>query len=344
MQGTLWESGTEGFPRVLSCSILHDEIGTDYARWDVHLSNLPSPVLRHRFDDVGRAFVYSPPRFAPSPPSMKGHVHRTDVLSSRGARAIQGAALKAVQVGKPFRAMWTLSVSDDYLSEFLPSDGYDGSQKPLRTLSDEFRRLRQWIADYCRSNGHKPPVYAYSAESKSDGQRDYHPHLHLLTSLVLKRTEFQVFTSLVEAAWGMGSVHMEIIRKPDKAATYLLKAVAYSVKGYEVGQGRVWGRRWSVSREVRAVEERVTVEQSETFAVMLEEVAYLLRECGKERVQTPYGSVTVRGFYPRDGHGSDYAPLAIMLARSELEGVIEEVMRDASVDSATLPDAAGTSF
>lgn len=302
-------------PRVLSCSRLHDETSSEPATW--YGPDEVAAALVKRSDDVGRVFVYSRPRTMPNPPSQKGRVYRTDSLSTKGARAIQGAATKAVQIGQPFRAIWQPTIAPEYLAEFLPSDGYDGSEKPHRTLSAEFRRFWQWVTDYCAANGHKRPVYAYSCESKSDGGRDYHPHMHILTSLVLRRGEWERFKVAAEAAWGLGSIHMEVIRQPEAAARYLLKAVSYSVKGTDGDQGRVWGRRWSVSREVRAIETRTEVGTSDE-AYALEEVAWELREQGKERVKTPVGCVTVRGFYPNPGYGHEHLWIAVAQARAEL--------------------------
>lgn len=310
-QGSLWD----GFSRVLSCSNLHECI---YAI--PHADEVP-PTLVIRSDDVGRYFVYSRPRHTPKPPCQTGKVRCSDALSSKAARVIQGAALKAVQLNRPLRAMWTLSIATPYLDDFLPADGFDGVQKPLKSLSGEFRRLWQWVTDYCRRNGLQRPVYVYSAESKSDGVRDYHPHLHVLTDLLFRREDFVLFAEAIEHAWGIGSVHMEVIRNPRKSASYLLKAVSYSVKGYESGQGRVWGQRWSVSKEIRPVEVRRPREDG-SACWELEEVAMLLRESGVDKVKTPFGSVTVRGYYPSREFDAESVWLACAYARAEL-GVFE---------------------
>jgi len=265
-------------------------------------------------------------------------VYRTDHLSPKGARAIQGASLKAAQIGQPFRAIWQPTVSEGFLSEFLPADGVDGVQKPCRTLSGEFRRFWQWVTDYCAVNGHKRPVYAYTCESKSDGDRDYHPHIHVLTSLVMCRDEFQEFSPLAEAAWGLGSVHMEVIKRPKNAGAYLLKAARYSVKGTVSDQGRVWGRRWSVSRAVRPIERRDEIPLSGGDAYGLEACADLLRDLRKQSARTPFGNVTVRGFYPGEGFSADSLWLAVAYARTELEQLAGEVIADAEMDSSFLRD------
>lgn len=325
-----------GSPRVLSCSRLRDaNAGSD----TVFFGEIGvSPGLVVRSDDVGRSFVYSRPRLAPVAPSQKGRVYRTDYLSSKGARVIQGASLKAVQIGQPFRAIWQPTVSEEFVSEFLPADGVDGVQKPCRTLSDEFRRFWHWVTDYCAVNGHKRPVYAYTCESKSDGDRDYHPHIHVLTSLVMCRDEFEEFAPLAEAAWGLGSVHMEVIKRPKNAGAYLLKAARYSVKGTISDQGRVWGRRWSVSRAVRPVERRDEVPLSGGDAYELEACADLLRDLRKQSARTPFGNVTVRGFYPGEGFSAESLWLAVAYARTELEQRAGEVIADAEMDSSFLRD------
>lgn len=326
--------GLAGSPRVLSCSRLRDGFTPSPPVFPGPVGQSPALVVRS--DDVGRAFVYSRPRLSPTPPAQAGRVYRTDHLSPKGARTVQGAALKAVQIGRPFRAMWSPTVSDAYLQDFLPADGFEGVQKPARTLSGEFRRFWHWVTDWCASNGHPRPVYAYACESKSDGARDYHPHLHVLTSLVLPRAEWYEFAREAEAAWGLGSVHMEVIKRPKNAATYLLKAAEYSVKGASGDQGRVWGRRWSCSRDVRPDETRAPLPESGSDALSLEDAANLLRDLGRESIRTPFGSVTVRGFYPADGFTAADVWLAVAAARTDLTRELQEVRADAEMDSELL--------
>jgi len=272
-------------------------------------------------------------------------VYYSDFLSSKAARTLQGGALKAVQIGKPFKAIWQPTVTDEFLGDFLPADGYNGVQKPLRTLSGEIRRFWELVVCWAERHGYSTPVMECAEESTSDGQREYHPHPHILTSLAVPRHAFPELCQYVEAAWGLGSVHMEIIRQPANASKYLLKAVQYSVKGAQEGQGRVWGRRWGISRDLRVLEVRNDVEGSEGDALRLEEVATMLRDMGMGRVQTPFGSVTPRGFYPSEGYGCDSVMLAVLWAREELQGVIEEVIRRGSMDSEGVPiEAAETPF
>jgi hypothetical protein len=220
--------------------------------------------------------------------------------------------------------MWTFSVTDEYLSEFLPADGYDGVLRPHKTLGGEFHRFQRWLSKYCLANGHEAPVYAWSIESISSGEREYHPHLCCLISLVLRRDEFYSFIPLAEAAYGLGGIHMTVLNHPRGAATYLLKAVKYTVKGQDGNQGRVWGQRWAVSSAIRPVEVREASEDR-SACWELEEVASLMRECGRGSIKTDFGSVTVRGFYPARGFGADDVWLACAAARSELAPMLEAV-------------------
>jgi hypothetical protein len=135
--------------------------------------------------------------------------------------------------------------------------------------------------------------------------------------MLLRRGDFLLFAEAIEEAWGIGSVHMEVIRNPRKSASYLLKAVSYSVKGYETGQGRVWGQRWSVSREIRPIEVR-RAHEDRSACWELEEIAARLRDTGRESVKTPFGMVTVRGFYPARDFDAESVWLACASARAEL--------------------------
>jgi len=269
-------------------------------------------------------FIYATPMHRVTPPPPESRKGYSDALSSKGARAIQAAAQIALERGTPFQAMWVFSVTDEYLPAFLPPDGYDGSGTPRLTMSGELRRFNSHLLLYCQRNGLHRPEYAWVGESKSDGERLYHPHPHYLTTLAVRRSEFEVFSSDIERLWGLGSVHMTVLRNRHHASKYLLKGVGYSVKGTDGSQGRVWGRRWGISKALKHREERIIHPDSVVASGAVVEVANYLRALGLDHVQTPYGTFTVRGFYPEDGITWRQVTMARSIAVATLDEVSSE--------------------
>jgi hypothetical protein len=225
--------------------------------------------------------------------------------------------------------MWVFSVRDSDLDDFLPSDGYDGTEKPAKTLSGELRRFFNAFNDYCDNHGLPRMAYAWAAESESSGARKYHPHAHCLSTLVVPRSQFLDLAENVERIWGLGSVNMTVLRQPRNAAAYCLKGVNYSVKGTDGNQGRVWGRRFGLSRHLRHKEIRSPHEDSLPAALAIVEVANHLRALGQPSVRTAYGVFSPRGFYPHDG----VTWRQVSLARGIALKALEEVKPNASMDS-----------
>jgi len=94
---------------------------------------------------------------------------------------------------------------------------------------------------------------------------------------------------------------MTTLRKPRNAAAYCLKGIRYSAKGVDGNQGKVWGRRYGVSKALCHTEIRTEHEDSAAAAFEIVSIANELREQGKPRCDTAYGCFTPRGFYARDG-------------------------------------------
>lgn len=292
----------------------------------------PEPSVATRSDGgVLPGFIYAAPRSRPIPPDPSTRKGYSSALPSKGARSIQAAAQIAHRSGNPLRAMWVFSINDDNLPDFIPPDGIDGSGKPpAKTLSGELRRFFRGLNSYCRTHNLPHPEYAWAAESASSGERLYHPHVHCLINLLCSFSDFQDFSTDIEHLWGLGSVHMTKLRKPKNASAYCLKGVSYSVKGSDGNQGRIWGRRYGISRALRHKEIRTPHEDSGSAALAIVEVADRLREYDLPAIRTAYGCFTPRGFYPNQGCTWRQVPLA----RGVALALIEEVRPNAKMDQA----------
>jgi hypothetical protein len=287
--------------------------------WAEQLGELPPDSVSTRTDGgVLPDFIYAAPRWHGTPPPPESRRGYSEFLSTRGARTIQAGCEIARRSGTPMRAMWVFSVADEHLPDFLPAGGYDGEGMPEKTLGRELRRFWNLMSTWCRRNGYAKPEFLWAGESKSDGDRLYHPHAHCLTTLVVRRSLFEELCTTVERLWGLGSVHMETLTQPKSAARYCLKGVRYTVKGSDGDQGRVWGRRYGCSRAVRHHEERIAHEDSEAASDSIIQVAQRLRSLGWEKARTPYGVFSRRGFHPENGATWKQVTLAASLALSAL--------------------------
>ena len=119
-------------------------------------------------------------------------------------------------------------------------------ERPSPSLADRawwsLNALNEWL----RRRDLSPLVYIWVAENV----RNENPHLHLLTSYQVPRSEFGAFASHVESLWGHGFAKIERVRKPAEAGRYMMKTPAYTMKGAEDDQGTVIGNRYGISREI----------------------------------------------------------------------------------------------
>lgn len=194
--------------------------------------------MRLRLDDVGRGFLYVVPRRrgVGSPPAHVG-ARWSRSLTPRASRQIKGAALKAVALGVPLTTFITFTVRQEDRHEFLQGE---------RVLGREVRRTINALKEWLRRRGLPSFVYVWVAENKGDRN----PHVHMLTSYKVPRSEFDAFAKHLESLWGFGFAKIERIRDPKRAGHYLLKALGYALKGTDGAQGAVKGNRYGISREI----------------------------------------------------------------------------------------------
>ena len=191
-----------------------------------------------RYDDIGRGFLYVPMcGYATSTPPGHSGQRVTWCLSNRAARQIKGASFKAHAIGAPLRTFVTFTVRAEERPAFLSGELVLGQEmkRTLNALNEGFRRA-----------GRGTLVYVWVAEDPGDDN----PHVHLLTNHRVPRKEFAAFASHLEELWGHGFAHIESIKQPKSAGRYILKAVGYTAKGTDAGQGLVIGNRYGIARSI----------------------------------------------------------------------------------------------
>lgn len=198
--------------------------------------------LRLRYDDVGRGFLYRPTLgdTRATPPQAAG-ARFTKRLTSRAARKIKGAALKADSLGLGLVTFMTFTCD---LEARVRVDFGD------ITLGREMKRTLNAMQERFRRKQYGDFAYVWVAENPGEAN----PHVHLLTNHRVPRAEFREFAAWVESLWGHGFAKIQVIHKPESAARYILKAVGYALKGEGGHQGRVRGNRYGISRNITVKE------------------------------------------------------------------------------------------
>lgn len=205
-----------------------------------------------RVADTGAATLSAAPDIGYSggvPPINEGP-RVTHTLSSSAARELSGAAYKAHMNGTPLRAMWVLTCRPE---------ARERVQAGTVVLSSEVRRFLTAVRARVNRRGYPAFVYIWVAENPDDDC----PHVHLLTSLDIPRSEFAEWAQWAESVWGHGFVHMERLRQPEKAGAYLLKACGYIGKGKNGSQGTVVGSRYGISTSIRVKRDSYDVASTE---------------------------------------------------------------------------------
>lgn len=201
-------------------------------------STLDYPDLRLRYDDIGRGFLYEPMLggYFKAPDPCTGP-RRTDKLTRRAVRQVKGAAIKAHTLGRSLRTFVTFTVRQEERAAFEAGE---------LVLGREIKRTLNALNEWLRRRNLVSPAYIWVAENV----RDENPHIHLLTSYQVPRSEFDGFAEHLESLWGHGFAKIERVRKPAEAGRYMMKALAYTMKGADDEQGIVIGNRYGISREI----------------------------------------------------------------------------------------------
>lgn len=220
--------------------------------WDARPSRLV--ICSISSSDSGRLWVPRCTGLGAKPPPPQSGQRVTTTLSRRGARALQDASRKAIELGHGFRAHWGFTLGAESRSRLQAGEFTLGSEV-RRTLGllqhwnerhEKPRLLNEWVAENPDEDGHE------------------NPHLHMNLDYISRRQDFRKYAAYVEEAWGHGYVHMERLRDPRAAAAYLLKCVGYVSKGVQSGQGRIVGNRYGMSQSLRSHREEATLVQDDS--------------------------------------------------------------------------------
>lgn len=85
------------------------------------------------------------------------------------------------------------------------------------------------------------------------GELQTNPHLHLMMKWQVPHRHFRAWAKRLENLWGHGFAHLEKIKDPQKAGSYVAKAAGYLCKAQgKQDQGEIRGNRYGISKRARA--------------------------------------------------------------------------------------------
>ncbi|PML09514.1 rolling circle replication-associated protein [Vibrio lentus] len=129
--------------------------------------------------------------------------------------------------------------------------------------------------------------YMWVAESPMNEDGEPNPHVHLLLKWTVDKKYFKDWAKRLESLWGHGMAHIERIRQPKAASTYLIKAVGYAAKGNNADQGLIKGNRYSIARVSRAPSwETLASFEADNITAVIRELGYKLEQWKKPLLRT----------------------------------------------------------
>ncbi|MEZ8205852.1 hypothetical protein ACED47_17365 [Vibrio splendidus] len=129
--------------------------------------------------------------------------------------------------------------------------------------------------------------YMWVAESPMNEDGEPNPHVHLLLKWTVDKQYFKDWAKRLESLWGHGMAHIERIRQPKAASTYLIKAVGYAAKGDNADQGLIKGNRYSIARVSRAPSwETLASFEADNITAVIRELGYKLEQWKKPLQRT----------------------------------------------------------
>ncbi|MFA0095638.1 hypothetical protein AB4406_11050 [Vibrio splendidus] len=129
--------------------------------------------------------------------------------------------------------------------------------------------------------------YMWVAESPMNEDGEPNPHVHLLLKWTVDKKHFKDWAKRLESLWGHGMAHIERIRQPKAASTYLIKAVGYAAKGNNADQGLIKGNRYSIARVSRAPSwETLASFEADNITAVICELGYKLEQWKKPLLRT----------------------------------------------------------
>ena len=129
----------------------------------------------------------------------------------------------------------------------------DGPYTPIKFAPEPLAYL--WVAEN-PAKLRKAGDIATDIETRAEYtplENGENPHLHLMMKWQVHRVHFRHWAARLEKLWGNGFAHLEKIKDPQKAGSYVAKAAGYLSKAQgKTDQGDIRGNRYAISKRARA--------------------------------------------------------------------------------------------
>ena len=119
-----------------------------------------------------------------------------------------------------------------------------------------FTRLKWWREPlaylWVAENPHQEDAHG-NPVADEHGELQTNPHIHLMMKWRVAYRHFDAWAERLEKLWGHGFAHLEKIKDPQKAGSYVAKAAGYLSKAQgKTDQGEIRGNRYGISKRARA--------------------------------------------------------------------------------------------
>ncbi|WED29029.1 hypothetical protein L3V77_24155 [Vibrio sp. DW001] len=120
-------------------------------------------------------------------------------------------------------------------------------------------------------------IWVAECPPNQDGEPN--PHVHILLKWTVEPHLFKAWAKRLEGIWGHGMAHIERIREPKAASSYLIKALGYATKGENADQGLIRGNRYNIAQCSRAPEwETLASFEVGNITAVIKELGYKLEQ------------------------------------------------------------------
>ena len=142
----------------------------------------------------------------------------------------------------------------------------------------------------------------------SVGHQNY--HAHMLMRWNVPKHHFREWAEIIESKWSKGMVHIERIKSPAAASSYLLKALGYMSSESKGDQGEIRGNRYNISKYARAEAwENCATHESQHMYRLIQEYLQSLDEKRKRKnkAQSIVKTLVAKTAKLKTINGSDYS-------------------------------------
>lgn len=179
----------------------------------------------------------------------------SDKLSARAARKITESCYYMAKKHGGFKTFVTGTFDQEARDRI--ASGETTIQREVSRTMDALQKMYQrgWTdSKGKRHAGHEGKLpYCWVVEVPKNDKGEDNPHVHMMLGWSVKYSAFDEWAARIESLWGNGFFHLEKIKDPLCAGSYMAKAAGYMTKGTDdESQGTVKGNRYGISASARA--------------------------------------------------------------------------------------------